>query len=95
MLHLITRLSLSEAAADRYAAALPAFVEATLAEPGCVSFTANRSLAEPTVFWMVETFTSEEALDLHMQSAHLAALSAEFGPEFAEPPVLHFVDRVA
>jgi hypothetical protein len=30
-----------------------------------------------------------------MQSPHLAALSAEFGAEFTEPPALHFVDRIA
>lgn len=95
MLNLITRLSLSEAAADRYAAVLPAFVEATRAEPGCIAFHANRSTAEPTVFWMVEEFTSQAALDSHMQSPHLAALSAEFGAEFTEPPALHFVDRIA
>ena len=95
MLNLITRLVLDQAAADRFAAALPAFVAATKAEPGCVNFIANRSTQEPGVFWMIEEFVSQEALDAHMQTAHLAALAGEFGNSFLEAPAMHFVDPIA
>lgn len=95
MLNLITRLTLAPEAADRFAAALPAFVEATRAEPGCVEFIANRSTTEPHVFWMVEEFVSQEALDSHMQTAHLAALSAEFGKHFTAAPELNFIEPIA
>ena len=95
MLNLITRLTLAPEAADRFAAAMPAFVEATLAEPGCTAFIANRSTTEPHVFWMVEEFVSQEALDSHMQTAHLAALAGEFGQHFTEAPVLNFIEPIA
>ena len=94
MLNLITRIELTAAAADRFAAALPRLLAAFRAEPGCRSYTASRSVEEPRVFWMVEEFDSWEALEAHEATPHVKQLREEFGGSFAVPPVMIPVDPI-
>lgn len=94
MLNLITRIELTPDAADRFAAALPGWLAAFRAEPGCRSYTASRSVEEPCVFWMVEQFDSWAALEAHEQTPAVRQLRADFGDSFAVPPVMFPVDPI-
>ena len=67
---------------DRQADAVPAAVEmmeATRAEPGCVSYTFSASLAEPGVIHVFEEWKDQTALDAHFASPHMARFQQAIG----------------
>jgi autoinducer 2-degrading protein len=51
--------------------------EATRAEPGCLRFDVMQSLQDPTIFVLVEAYTSGATKDIHLQSPHFAAWQEE------------------
>ena len=55
---------------DTVAAALGEHRVATLAEEGCLGFTTQRSIADPSSFAMVETYRSQADWDAHQQTPH-------------------------
>ena len=73
-------------AADQVGAALAELAAATHAEPGCILYSLQRGLQETNVFVTVEKWTSEQALEQHLQSAHVQAVLAQAGDLLAEPP---------
>lgn len=52
-------------------AVLQGLVEPTHREPGCVTYELLQNKNDPTDFTFVEEWTSEAALDAHLQSPHL------------------------
>ena len=48
-------------------------MEATRAEPGCLSYTFSTDLTEPGLFHIFEEWESQEALDAHFKTPHMAA----------------------
>jgi len=58
-------------------------------EDGCLSYELYVSIAEPGTFVTVEQWTSQEDLDAHMASPHLAAAIAASGEHFGDAPVIH------
>jgi quinol monooxygenase YgiN len=64
---------------DAIAAAL-AVMEATRAEEGNESYTFSADFTDPGRFYLVEQWASEEAMNVHMGTAHLA----EFMGKIAE-----------
>lgn len=48
----------------------------TREEPGCREFTFFQALSNPDAFALVETFSSQAALDLHMREPHTQAFFA-------------------
>lgn len=61
-----------EVPADRIAdvaAALPAHIALTRAEPGCLAFTVSQSPEIPTHFLVAEIFADQAAFDAHQQRA--------------------------
>lgn len=52
-------------------AVLQGLVEPTRKEPGCVTYELLQNKADPTDFTFVEEWSSEAALDAHLQSPHL------------------------
>lgn len=53
---------------DDVAAILGELIPATRAEPGCVMFTANRSLDDPRRFILYERFRDRAAFEAHTSS---------------------------
>jgi quinol monooxygenase YgiN len=49
-----------------------AMMEATRAEPGCISYTFSADLTEPGLFHLFEEWESQAALDAHFASPHMA-----------------------
>ena len=60
----------------------PAFeknIAASRAEPGCAGYGYSVDLVDPNLLHVAEEWSSEEAIDLHMQSAHMGELMAALG----------------
>ena len=60
-------------------AAVNTAVEATLKEEGCEGYAFSADLNDPGRFYIAEQWASQEAMDSHMQTPHLAALMAAWG----------------
>jgi quinol monooxygenase YgiN len=54
-------------------------IRATRAEPGCAAYAYSVDVTDPNLLHVAEEWSSEEAIDAHMQSPHMAALSAALG----------------
>jgi len=52
---------------------------ATRAEPGCISYTFSADLSDPGVFHLFEEWESQEALDAHFKTPHMATFQAAMG----------------
>lgn len=53
--------------------AAAALIAATRAEPGCVAYAFAEDIAEPGLIHIAERWASEEALEAHNKTPHLAA----------------------
>jgi quinol monooxygenase YgiN len=73
-------------AADQVGAALADLAAATHGEQGCIMYSLQRGLQETNVFVTVEKWTSQEALEQHLHSAHVQAVLAQAGDLLSVPP---------
>jgi quinol monooxygenase YgiN len=64
---------------ERLKPALAANIAATRAEPGCAAYAYSVDVVDPNLLHVVEEWSSEEAIEAHMQSPHMAALFAALG----------------
>ncbi|AFC86165.1 putative quinol monooxygenase [Frateuria aurantia] len=55
------------------------------AEAGCHSYVPHQDLADPTQFYFIEHWASQQDLDEHMQSPHFKAMMATLEPILAAP----------
>jgi quinol monooxygenase YgiN len=62
---------------------LRALIEPTRAEAGCGQYDLHQDLANPLAFYMIERWSSDEALQAHDDSAHIQNFRAKAG-EFLE-----------
>jgi len=67
-------------------AALEAFVEPTRAEPGCITYELMLNNDDPTDLTFVEEWESNETLDAHLRSPHIAAFQAREADLLGSPP---------
>ena len=67
-------------------AALEACIDPTREEEGCILYELMQNNADPTDFTCVEEWTSDAALDLHLQTPHLKELQSKADQLFAAPP---------
>lgn len=66
--------------------ALAGLVAPTHAEDGCVLYSLHQGVADPTRFAFVERWESQEHLDAHLFSDHIAAVLARADELLSEPP---------
>ena len=71
---------------DEAREALAGSVTPTHAEDGCVLYALHQGAADPARFAFVERWESQEQLDAHLGSEHIAAVLARAGELLAEPP---------
>lgn len=76
-------------AVEQVRAALQDLVAATRAEEGCVAYDLFESGAAPGTFVTIETWRSQDDLDAHLASAHVAAAFAAAGPLLAGEVAIH------
>ncbi len=58
----------------------------THAEPGCLKYSFNRSLEDPSLFVMIECWTTQEALQKHLASPYIQDLFKKL-PALLESPM--------
>lgn len=76
---------------DSWIAAARLCIEASRAEPGCLSYDMHESVSEPCRFVFVEQWRDRAALDAHMTMPHLKALVAAASGCVAEAPTIEAV----
>lgn len=69
---------------ETFKAAAREVVSPTLKEKGNITYEFNQSVADPTVFVTYERWTSQAALDSHLQTAHMQKFFGIVG-ELFEP----------
>lgn len=69
--------------------ALSALIEPTRSEAGCTSYELYVSAADKATFITVETWSSRDDLDAHMQTAHVQQALSAAGDHLAQAPAIH------
>lgn len=75
--------------------ALATLVEPTLAEDGCLAYELHVSAADPATFVTIERWRSQDDLDAHMKTPHIASAFAIAGEHLAAAPEIHPLSKVA
>ncbi|MDQ2797019.1 MAG: antibiotic biosynthesis monooxygenase [Actinomycetota bacterium] len=70
-------------------AALTELLGHTRSEEGCVRYDLFESAATPGTFVTIEEWDSQDALDAHLGSAHIAAALDATKDALAAPPAIH------
>lgn len=69
--------------------ALQDLVAPTRAEEGCLSYDLKVAVGQPTVFVTIEKWRSQDDLDEHMKSAHIARTFEVAGDHLAAAPGIY------
>lgn len=69
--------------------ALEDLVPPTRAEEGCISYDLKVAIGQPGVFVTVEKWRSQDDLDQHMKSAHIARTFEVAGDHLAAAPGIY------
>jgi quinol monooxygenase YgiN len=69
--------------------ALASLIEPTRAEPGNVSYDLYESAAESGTFITIEKWRSQEDMNAHMQTPHIAAALGAAAGHLDEAPAIH------
>jgi quinol monooxygenase YgiN len=72
-------IELDPANRDAFVDAANAVMTATHQEDGCEGYAFSSDLAEPGRFYVAEQWASQETMDAHSKSAHLATFMAAMG----------------
>ena len=88
----VVDIRVAEGRSDATVAALEACVVKTHEEPGCLVYAVHRDEADPLHLVVVERWRSQEDLDAHLATPHVADLFAFAGEpgNLAAPPQLTF-----
>ncbi len=79
MLVVAGKIRLDPAQREKAVAASLDVMSDTREEPGCISYTFSADLADPAVFHIFEEWESQDALDAHFKTAHMATFQAAMG----------------
>jgi quinol monooxygenase YgiN len=84
-LTVIARVKAQEGKLERVEEVLKGLIEPTRKEAGCISYVLHRSTDDACSFVFVEKWTSQSALDEHLQTPYLQAFVAQADDILAEP----------
>ena len=79
MLVVAGRVRIDPSKREAARAAAQKVMAATREEPGCISYTFSADLDDASLFHVFEEWESQEALDAHFQTPHMAEFQAELG----------------
>jgi len=74
--------------------ALSACVTETRKEPGCHEYILHTDVKDPTIFWMIEHWASQSALDTHMQAAAFQTLVKALDGKLRGAPQINVLKAV-
>ena len=78
MITIISRRIIKPACIESFEALAVALVRESKKEPGCLSYSLNRSNADPRVHLFVECWADQAAIDAHNASAHFQRIVPQF-----------------
>lgn len=79
MLVIAGHIRLDPAKREEANAAALDVMAATREEPGCISYTFSADLSDASQFHIFEEWESQEALDAHFKTAHMAVFQGKMG----------------
>ena len=85
-IRVVARLIAKPDRIDETLRALRALVEPTRAEDGCILYELTQNNDDPTDFTFVEEWTTDAALDTHLESDHIRKLQSVADDLLAAPP---------
>ena len=88
-LRVVATIPTDPEAGDAVRAGLTELVEATRAEDGCLAYEAFESTATPGVFVTIESWRSQEDLDAHMTTPHIAKAFETLGGVLTGDVAIH------
>ncbi len=88
-LRVVATIPTKPEAADAVRAGLAELVAATREEDGCLAYEAFESAAQPGVFVTIESWRSQEDLDAHMKTPHIAKAFETLGDALAGDVAIH------
>ena len=94
-LNVVAHITARPETVDAVRAILVGFIEPTRQEAGCISYQLLLNNADPTDFTFFEEWTSDAALDAHLQTPHLTSGSAQLAALVAAPPDIRRYSRIA
>ena len=93
-LRVIARATIKADKVEEAKAVFCAIVAPTRAEAGCIQYDLLQNQSKPEDFAIVEEWESQEHLDAHLESAHVADMLSKL-PDLADgPPDVQLYDEV-
>jgi len=86
MIRVVARLISKPERIAETRAALEALIEPTRAEEGCILYELMQNKADPADFTFIEEWTSDAALDAHLDTPHLRELQSREAELLAAAP---------
>lgn len=83
---LIAKITARPETAEAIAPALLKLAAESRKEAGCISYAVVRDISDPSVFALVEEWTSVAALDAHNLMPHVHEALSQAGPLLAKAP---------
>lgn len=94
-IHIVCELRCETANRERVRQLALQFVEPARSEVGCLYYNLHQKLDEPNTFFIIDGWSSQEAVDAHARNAHVAAVMKELGPLLTYGPALTLTSRVS
>ena len=88
-LRVVATIPTDPEAGDAVRAGIAELVEATRAEDGCLSYEAFESTAQPGVYVTIESWRSQDDLDAHMTTPHIAKAFETLGDALPGEVAVH------
>jgi quinol monooxygenase YgiN len=82
----------SEAAAEK---AFLDVIGPTHRERGCIRYALHRGLDDPSLFVMIERWSSREAVNEHLSTAHVSTLFEQLGSLLAAPAEIMVLEPIS
>ena len=84
-LTVVARIKAKDGLAEQVKEELKALITPTRQEPDCLTYILHQSPDDPHLFLFFECWTSQAALEAHLQKPHLQAFIAKADSLLAEP----------
>lgn len=94
MIKIFAKLVLRPECVEHFQTIAKELVEKSLAEEGCVTYSLNRSKADPNTFAFIEIWKDQEAIDIHNASEHFTRIVPQFDALLAQPTPAEFFEQV-
>lgn len=93
--HIVCELRCESGDREKVKALLLQFVAPARAEPGCLYYDLHQSAAQPNIFYILDGWANQEAVDQHAGNEHVASVMKELAPLLTFGPFITLSTRVS